>query len=500
MPSIPRNNIGSHAAPRWRVALAAVLFLGSTACMVGPKYKRPSAPAPPAFKEPLPEGWKEAQPNDGAVRGKWWEIYNDPQLNALEEQVTITNQNVLAAEAQYRAARSAVGIARAALFPTVTAGPGITASRGPGGRGVSGAGTVGGAGVNTVYDLPFSVSYTADVWGSIRRSVQAQVATAQATFAQLENARLLYQSELAQDYFELLGTDAQRDLLERTVKSYQEFLTLTQNRYKAGVASGADVAQAETQLYTTRAQLIDLQIARAQFEHAIAVLAGRPPSEVTVPHNTIKTPPPPIPVSLPSTLLERRPDIAAAERDMAAVNEQVGIAQAAYYPTIGISASAGFTATSIVHWLEWPSRFFSIGPQLSQTLYEGGRRRSQVNQARALFDGTVATYRQTVLTAFQQVEDQLVSLRVLAEEAQATAQAVTAAEQSLQISTYQYKAGTVAYLQVLTAQAAALANERTAVDILTQRMLSSVVLIQALGGGWDNSTLPTSHEIIHGGQ
>lgn len=491
--------------PKWTIAAGCGAILGlsflSSSCMVGPKYSRPAAPVPPAFKEPLPEGWKEAQPNDDAIRGKWWEIYNDPVLNALEEQVTITNQNVLAAEAQFRAARDAIRIARSALFPVVSAAPSIISSRGPSRTGVT-AGTGGitstGSGVNTTFDLPVSISYQADVWGSIRRSVRAGEATAQASFAQLENARLSFQAVLAEDYFQLLGSDAQHDLLERTVKSYEEYLTLTQNRFKAGVASGADVAQAETQLETTRAALIDLGVTRAELEHAIAILTGRAPAEVSVPHNTIKSPPPAVPVTLPSTLLERRPDIASAERQMASVNEQIGIAQAAYYPSVGLSASIGLSSSDFVKWFSWPSRFFSVGPQVAETLFEGGRRRAAVNQAQALYDVTVASYRQTVLTAFQQIEDNLAALRILAQEATATDQAVQAAERALQISTFQYKAGTVAYLQVLTAQAQALANERAAVDILTRRTLASVLLIEALGGGWNSSTLPSADELLHG--
>ena len=475
------------------VPLAGALLL-SSACMVGPNYKRPAAPVPQTFKEPLPEGWKEAQPNDGVVRGKWWEIYNDPALNALEEQVNLSNQNVLAAEAQYRAARYAVGIARAALYPTVNVGPTINASRATtlvNGQPPSSA-------VQGTYDLGATASWAPDIWGAIRRNVKASQATAQADFALLENARLSYQAELAEDYFNLHGTDGDEDLLRTTAKSYEEYLTLTQNRYKGGVASGADVAQAQTQLDTTRAQLIDLGVARAQYEHAIAILIGKPPAELTVPALLLKTPPPPVPVAVPSTLLERRPDIAASERQMASVQEQIGIAVAAYYPSLTLSASAGFISTDFGRWFQWPSRFFSLGSQLSETVFEGGKRRSQVKQAEALFDNTVATYRQTVLTAFQQVEDNLAALKILADEAAATELAVKAAKDSLDISTYQYKAGTVAYLQVITAQAALLQEQASAVNILARRMVSSVMLVQALGGGWDPSTVPSANELRQG--
>jgi len=470
------------------------LLLFSSGCMVGPKYTRPAAPQTPAYKEALPDGWKEAQPNDAVIRGKWWEIYNDPQLNALEEQVSISNQNVLAAEANFRAARYAIGVARAALYPTVSIGPSVGVSRSGGGGAAAGVSS----GVTALYNAPASAAWTADIWGSIRRSVNASQDTAQASFAQLENARLAYQSELAQDYFDLHGLDGDIDLLQRTVSSYEDYLKLTQDRYKAGVASGGDVAQAKSQLEGTRAGLIELGVGRAQFEHAIAILSGKPPAAVTVPTALLKNPPPPVPVALPSTLLERRPDIAAAERTMAASNEQIGIAVAAYYPTLTLSASGGFDATNIAKWFSLPSRFWSLGTQLAEPIFEGGKRRAQVHLTEAQYDATVANYRQTVLTAFQQVEDNLAALRILAQESIAVDAAVKAAEESLAISTFQYKAGTVAYLQVITSQATALADERTAVDLLTRRLTSSVLLIQALGGGWDASAIPNRGELRQG--
>jgi NodT family efflux transporter outer membrane factor (OMF) lipoprotein len=476
-----------------RFALLAGALLVSSACMVGPNYKRPAAPQTPAFKEPPPEGWKEAQPNDGAIKGKWWEIYNDPQLNALEEQVSISNQNVLAAEANFRAARYAVGIARAGLYPTVSVGPTV-------GVGQSSSSTVGNghAPVAALFDLSATPSWTADIWGSVRRGVRASEATAQADFALLENARLSYQSELAEDYFELHGTDGDIDLLDRTTKSYEEYLTLTQNRYKAGVASGGDVALAQTQLDTTRAQLIDLGVARAQYEHAIAILTGKPPSAVTVSAALLKTPPPAVPVGVPSAMLERRPDIAAAERTMASTNEQIGIAVAAYYPTLTLSASGGFEATNIAKWFSLPNRFWSLGAGMSEVVFEGGKRRSQVKMTEAQYDATVANYRQSVLTAFQQVEDNLAALRILGEEAAAANLAAKAAHDSLDIATYQYKAGTVNYLTVITAQATALANDKTVVDLMARRLTASVLLIQALGGGWDRSALPSGNELRRG--
>jgi len=473
---------------------AFCLLLFSNACMIGPKYQRPTAPVSPAYKEPPTdnsqemEGWKQAQPSDALARGKWWEIYSDPELNVLEEQVSISNQNLLAAEAQFREAKFAVRIARSNLYPTVSAAPSIVNSRS----------ALTGLPSSTTYDLPVDVSYQADIWGSIRRSIRASAEAAQVSAAQLENARLSYQAELAQDYFELRGTDGEKELLETTVKSYQDYLKLTQDRFNSGVASGSDVAQAQTQLETARAQLIDYDVARAQYEHAIAVLAGKPPAELSITQRPIKITPPPVPVGLPSTLLERRPDIAASERQMASANEQIGIAKAAYYPTLTISGSAGLESSRFLRWISWPSRFWSVGPQLAETLYDAGRRRATLNQSIAAYDATVANYRQTVLTGFQQVEDSLAALRVLEREAQAEDDAVKAAQNSLDISTYQYKAGTVNYLTVITEQAILLQDEEQAVSILTRRMSASVLLIEALGGGWDASRLPTVQDVEHG--
>jgi NodT family efflux transporter outer membrane factor (OMF) lipoprotein len=478
---------------------AFCLLLFSSGCMIGPKYQRPSAPAPPAYKEPPPqdwketEGWKQAQPSDGAKRGKWWEVYNDPQLNALEEQVSISNQNVLAAEAQFREAKDAVRIARSNLYPTVSVSPSIVNEKSV----FLGVSSITPKSV-TAYDLPVDVSYQADIWGSIRHSVRASAETAQASAAQLENARLSYQAELAQDYFQLRGTDGERELLQRTVASYEDYLKLTQDRFNSGVASGGDVAQAETQLDTARAQLIDYDVARAQYEHAIAILIGKPPAELSVPAASIKVTPPPIPVGLPSDLLERRPDVAAAERQMASANEQIGIAKVAYYPTLSISGSAGVESAQFLKWISWPSRFWSVGPELAETVFDAGKRRAQVESAQAAYDSTVASYRQTVLTGFQQVEDNLAALRVLEKEAQAEDEAVKAAQNSLDISTYQYKAGTANYLTVITEQAILLQDEVQAVSILTRRMTASVLLIEALGGGWDASTLPTLKDVAQG--
>jgi NodT family efflux transporter outer membrane factor (OMF) lipoprotein len=474
------------------------MLLTCSCRVVGPNYQRPAAlppsavkELPPAFKEAPPEGWKQASPNDGVLKGKWWELYNDTDLNALEEQVAISNQNVMQAEAQFRQAREAVTIARSALFPLVTTSPGVSTAR----NSSTSNNHSGGGGESNLLSIPFDFSYQVDLWGSLHRGVRAAAETAQASAAQLESIKLLYQSDLASDYFGLHGIDGDVDLLERTVASYEEYLTLTRNRFNGGVATGGDVAQAETQLDTTKAALIDLAIARVQFEHAIAILIGKPPSALSIPRKLLTSIPPVTPAGVPSVWLERRPDISAAERTMASANEQIGIAQAAFYPALTLSASAGLQGTSLLNLFTWPARFWSLGPTLAQTLFDAGKRGAQVRLEEAAFDATVAAYRQTVLTAFQQVEDNLATLRILEQESAAVDEAVRAAEQSLTISTAQYKAGTATYLQVITAQAFALQNERSAVDLLTRRMSASVLLIEALGGGWDTGLLPSQRDL-----
>ena len=465
-------------------------------CRVGPDYKRPSAPAPPAFKEQPPGDWKQAQPSDAMAKGKWWEVYGDPALNALEEQVGLSNQNVLQAEAQFRLARAAVREARSALFPTLSGSVGITTSR----VGTSSAGnraviTTGSPGTRMLFSLPFDVAWEPDLWGNLRRGVTASAASAQSLAAQLANARLLFQAELAQDYFQLHGIDAQIELFDRTAASYQEYLTLTKNRFAAGVASDLDVAQAESQLYETQSQLIDLGTQRAALEHAIAALTGKAPAELTLPPATLRAPPPPVPSGVPSALLERRPDIADAERRVAAANEQIGIARAAYYPLVTLSGSAGFQSSGFVQWFGLPSRFWSVGPQLAEILFDAGRRRSVVAQEQAAYDATVAAYRQTVLTAFEQVEDNLAALRILQSEADKLEQTIQAANRALNVSAAQYKAGTTSYLTVITSQATLLNSQRDAVTLLTRRLTASVLLIEALGGGWNSSQLPSRNQL-----
>ncbi len=481
----------------------AVMPLFFSGCMVGPDYAKPSAPTPAAYKEA--GNWKQAQPKDDVIRGKCGEVYHDQQLNGLEEQVNISNQNVLQAEAQFREAAAAVKVARAGLFPTITANPAYTESQASqsltsGGKG-GGSGLGGSGGGHTgavtqgLYNLPAEASYMVDVWGAVRRGVEADSATAQASFADLENARLSYQATLAQDYFNLCGLDAEKQLLETTVEAFKKSLELTTNRYNSGIASKGDVAQAKTQLDTARAQLIDVGVQRAQFEHAIATLTGKPASAFSLGETPLATTPPRIPVAVPSVLLERRPDIAGAERRIASANASIGVQVAAYYPSITLSGSTGLEAIQLSELFSGPSFFWSVGPVLAQTLFDAGRTHGQVQEAQANYEATVAVYRQTVLTAFQQVEDDLSGLRILEDEASVEDEAVKSAQQSLDIATNQYKAGTQDYLTVVTAQTTALNDEVTAVNIRTRRMTTSVLLIEAVGGGWDASQLPSTHGV-----
>jgi NodT family efflux transporter outer membrane factor (OMF) lipoprotein len=472
---------------------AVAVALLCTACAVGPNYQRPPAAMPSSFKEaPAPGStlaaeWQSAQPKDDVVRAKWWETFQDPLLNTLEEQVAVSNQTVAQAEAQFRAARAAIRTARADLFPTVTAGASATRSRSSATRGSVpvAVGTI------VDYQLPIDFSYEADLWGRVRRNVESSVATAQATSADVQTALLSSQAELALDYFSLRGLDAQIALLQATLEAYQRAVQLTRARYDQGVASGVDVAQAQTQLDTTRVEATDLQVARAQFEHAIAILAGKAPADLTIPAAAIEQPPPAIPVTLPSRLVERRPDVAAAERRMAAANAQIGVATAAFFPTLALSASGGVESSKVSTLLSLPSRFWAIGPSLAETVFDGGRRRSLKEQAVANYDATVAVYRQNTLTAFQDVEDNLAALRVLADEALQARDAVVSANRSLELANNQYAGGITSYLDVLTAQTATLTNQVAEAQVLTRRMTASVLLIKALGGGWSTADLPT---------
>ena len=471
---------------RWLTFLVAVATIGAvgwlTGCTVGPNYVTPTAEVPAGYKENA--GWQVAQPQDATLRGKWWEMFSDPQLNAFEEQVDISNQNVALAEAQFRQARALVQQARAAYFPTVTIGASLNNSS----RSTTiGSNTGSGRTATTLYSMAVDASWEIDVWGRIRRLVESSQAGAQASAADLETARLSARTELAQDYFQLRTLDTQKQLLDASVVEFGRSLELTNNRYASGIASRADILQAQTQLKTTQAQAVDVGVQRAQFEHAIALLIGKPASTLSIPAAplTMTTVPPPIPLGVPSEVLERRPDIAAAERRVAAANAQIGVALAAYYPTVSLGATGGFESTG-----SSPSRFWSVGPAISETVFDGGLRAGLTEQARGVYDGSVASYRESVLTAFQEVEDNLAALRILESEAQIQDEAVKAAQQSVIVFTNQYKAGITSYLEVVTAQTAALTNERTGATILGNRLNAAVLLIKALGGGWNVAKLP----------
>ena len=472
---------------------AALLFQG---CVVGPRYNRPTVQTPGTFKEVTPDdlkkmdGWKVAQPQDSALHGKWWEILGDPQLNALEDQVNISNQNVASAFASFMAARALVREARAQYFPTLTAGASVTRQHQP----PSVAGTSGTT--YNEYSLPFDASWTPDLFGRVRNTVRAGVANAQASAADLENTLLTAEAELAVDYFQVRGQDALKQLLDSTVVAYEKSLELTKALYETGIDSDESVAQAETQLEATRALDTNLGILRAQYEHAIALLVGQPASSFSIAVEPLKTPPPAIPFGVPSQLLERRPDIAASERLMAQANAQIGVAKAAYFPTLTLSASAGLQSTKGSTWFTWPSRFWSVGPSIAETIYDGGLRRATMEQYRAQYDETVANYRNTVLIAFQQVEDNLSGLRILSKEIQEQDTAVVSAERSLKLATDRYRLGIDPYLNVITAETALFSNQQTALTLRITQIVDSVQLIEALGGGWDSSTLPTSQQII----
>jgi NodT family efflux transporter outer membrane factor (OMF) lipoprotein len=461
-----------------------------TSCTVGPKYARPNVPTAPVdmFKET--HGWKPAEPSDQLLRGNWWEIFGDPQLNALENELTVSNQNLKVANARFVEARAIVHFNRAAQFPTISTSPGIESIRDSANRPyLSTTKTTGD------FVLPFDLSYELDVWGRVRRTVSASREEAQATAGDLASVNLSLHAELAYDYYELRSADAQRNLLDDTVKTYQDALQLTENRFDGGAAPKSDVAQAQTQLQATMVQDTDVAVQRAQFEHAIAILIGKPPASFSLPASHLDFAPPDISAGLPSQLLERRPDVAAAERRVAEANDQIGIARAAYYPTVILSASAGLEGDSITNWFTWPSRFWAVGPSMLETLFDAGRRRATSTAARANYDATVANYRESTLIAFQQVEDNLVALRILSQEAQQQKEATASAQESLQIFTNRYIGGRDPYLQVLTAQTIALQNERNDVDILRRRMDASVLLIKALGGGWTVSELPKTGEL-----
>lgn len=469
------------------LALASCVFLGG--CTVGPNYVRPAVPAPNTDTYEEVGNWQPAAPAEATPRGKWWKVFGDANLDSLEDKIAVSNQNLKAAEAQYTQARASVRFFRSGNFPVLSAQASAQRVRQSENKALFSQSE---AVLYNDYQLPIDVSYEPYIWGQVRRQVESARAQAQASAADLATVNLSLNAELAMDYFELRGLDAEEQLLNHTVDAFQRSLQLTQDRFKGGLASAVDVAQAQTQLETTRAQAIDVGIQRAAFEHAIAVLVGQPPSNFSLAFSPLTAPPPPIPPGLPSQLLERRPDIAAAERRVDAANAQIGVAKSAYYPEITLSAGGGFETAAIGTLLSGPSALWAIGASAFGTIFEGGRRHAVTAQAQAAYEQAVASYRQTVLGAFQDVEDNLAAQRILEQEAVTQDGAVSAAEHSLQLSLNRYKGGVTSYLEVTTAQSLALNDERTAADILTRRMVAGILLIKALGGGWTTASLPAA--------
>ena len=469
------------------VALACLVLFGG--CSFAPKYATPAVQTPAAFKEPAPEqfqeaeGWKTAEPKDDTIRGKWWEMFHEPELNALEDQMVVSNQTIAAALANFLAARAVVKQNRSQYFPTVTASPAVTRSQlqfvAPQTSSSPTPFRV------TEYALPFDASWELDFWGQIRNIVKASSLEAQATLADLENVRLAVQAEVAADYFQLRVLDAQKQIVDAAVLAYQESLRLTQVQQKTGLASGQDVAQAETQLDIARTQATDLGIQRTQLEHAIATLLGKPASTFSIATNPLTAEPIAIPVGVPSQLLERRPDIAATERRVAEANAQIGVARAAYFPTITLSGSAGYQSSSLGKLISGPDFVWSVGASVAQTLFDAGKRQAVTEQARAIYEGAVANYRQTVLIAFQEVEDNLSTLRILSQELQQQNAAVESSRHYLTLAKDRYQSGMDSYLNVITAQTTLLGNQETVMNLRMQQMTASVQLVKALGGGWD---------------
>jgi NodT family efflux transporter outer membrane factor (OMF) lipoprotein len=472
-----------------RIALASLVMLSLlwNGCSVGPKYQRPVVPAAPTYKELDSSTWKTAEPKDNRIRGKWWEAFEDPQLNALEERIDAANPNIAAAASAYAAARAVVRQTRSQYFPTVTTTPSITNQRVRTEPLVTGAQGV----TYSEYSFPLTASWEPDLWSRVRKSVQASAYTAQASAADLENVRLLAHANLAADYFQLRGVEAQKEILDATLVAWRNYLELTRGLYKSGLDADEAVAAAESQLEAAQAQDTNLGIARAQYEHAIAILLGESPSTYSLSAASKDAHLPAIPPGVPAELLERRPDIAAAERAMAAANAQIGVAKTAYYPNIMLSATGGIESLSFADWFTWPSRFWSVGPSAAETLFDAGLRKATVQQYQALYDQTTANYRQSVLTAFQQVEDNLAALRILNQDLQQQGAAVQSAKRYLHQATVRNTAGLDPYLNVLTAQVSLLVYQETYVGFQTQQMVASVQLIEALGGGWNVSQLPS---------
>jgi NodT family efflux transporter outer membrane factor (OMF) lipoprotein len=468
-------------------------------CTVGPKYVRPAVQAPPAFKEAADQTssdgttWTEAKPQDATLRGKWWEIYQEPELNDLEGKLNDSNQNIAQAFHNLMAARAQVREARSSYSPTITTTPSYTRSRSSANEGgqVSGKANLN----SNNFDLPFDVSWEPDVWGRIRNTVREYANAAQVSAADLANERLTEQANLAEYYFELRGQDQLIELYRQTIEAYQKSLDLTRVLGRTGIDDDQAVAQAELNLKTAQAAATNLGISRAQYEHAIALLIGQPASSFAMPPHPLTTAVPAIPLGVPSQLLERRPDIAAAERTMSQANALIGVETAAFYPSFSISIEGGLESSAVKNWFTWPSRFFSLGPSATQTLFDGGLRRATVAQYKALYDADVASYRQTVLTAFQQTEDSLASERILAKQLQQQQDVIAAAQRYYNLSLVRYRTGVDTYLNVYTAQSSLLSDQQSQVTLRVQQMTSSVQLIEALGGGWNTTQLPSEKEV-----
>ena len=481
------------------IALLCALLAG---CNVGPKYHPPAIKAPPAFKEPPAQfkevdGWNVAQPQDAALRGKWWEIYNEPDLNALEEQLNIDNQNIRQAFENFMEARALVREARSQYFPTVTVGGSYTRSQASSNtKSASSTSTGTPSGAQTqLFSLPADISWEPDLWGKVRNAVHASQYQAQLSAADLENERLTEQASLAEFFFEIRGQDALQKLLNETVEADRKALQIARARYDTGVDDQISVVEAQTTLDSAQSAAINLGIARAQYEHAIATLIGKPASAFSIPVEAKTSAPPPIPIGLPSQLLERRPDIAAAERNMASANAQIRVAYAAYYPVLTLSASGGLESSALKNLMSASSRFWSVGTSISETVYDGGLRRATVNQHIATYNANVAAYRQSVLTAFQQVEDSLAAVRILSQQILRQQEAVDSSQTFLKLELGRYETGIDPYIDVVTAQITLLTNQQSLTNLQVQQMTASVQLIEALGGGWDKSQLPTSTQV-----
>jgi len=479
------------------VAACCAMLAG---CNVGPKYLPPTMTAPPAFNESTAQSneagvWTVAQPQDAALRGKWWEIYNEPDLNSLEDELNIDNQSIRQSFENFMEARALVREARSQYFPTVSVGGSYTRSQSSANLSSSTSSGTSGGKQTQVFSLPADVSWEPDLWGKVRNAVRASQYTAQLTAADLENERLTEQASLTEYFFEIRGQDALQKLLNETVEADKKALEAVRAAYDTGVGDQISVVEAQTTYESAQSAAINLGIARAQYEHAIALLVGKPASTFSIPVEPKTSAPPPIPVGLPSQLLERRPDIAAAERNMAAANAQIGVARAAFYPALTLSATGGVESEAIKNLLDWPSRFWSVGPSISETVYDGGLRRATVNQYTATYNANVAAYRQSVLVAFEQVEDSLAAVRILSQQILRQQEAVESSRTFLRLESTRYEAGIDPYIDVVTAQTTLLSNRQSLTNLQVQEMTASVQLIEALGGGWDRSQLPTPAQI-----